>query len=233
MKKTYEMNGKTYATLSAIAKELGIARIRSNQLDKYGIKEVTSDDVKKADDTVVDNDVPATVDVAADKADDKADEADKKVDAPAKKVKTTKKSDETKAELVVKTGTAEDIAEVEKNVVDMNARELGKAVTNFTVDALVTMVKNVDGNTWDSIKNAPIRKMRLIMELKKQYFPDEVRQAAPAKVSPWKAITTEVLKKAAKKQKVSWTECDNDSINRMRIIMALKKKGVQAEDLNK
>ena len=230
MKKTYEMNGKTYATLSAIAKELGIARIRSNQLDKYGIKEVTSGDVKKADDPVVVNDVPATVDVAADKADDKA---DKKVDAPAKKVKTTKKSDETKVELVVKTGTAEDIAEVEKNVVDMNARELGKAVTNFTVDALVTMVKNVDGNTWDSIKNAPIRKMRLIMELKKQYFPDEVRQAAPAKVSPWKAITTEVLKKAAKKQKVSWTECDNDSINRMRIIMALKKKGVQAEDLNK
>lgn len=230
MKKTYEMNGKTYATLSAIAKELGIARIRSNQLDKYGIKEVTSGDVKKADDTVVVNDVPATVDVAADKADDKA---DKKVDAPAKKVKTTKKSDETKDESVVKTGTAEDIAEVEKNVVDMNARELGKAVTNFTVDALVTMVKNVDGNTWDSIKNAPIRKMRLIMELKKQYFPDEVRQAAPAKVSPWKAITTEVLKKAAKKQKVSWTECDNDSINRMRIIMALKKKGVQAEDLNK
>ena len=230
MKKTYEMNGKTYATLSAIAKELGIARIRSNQLDKYGIKEVTSGDVKKADDTVVVNDVPATVDVAADKADDKA---DKKVDAPAKKVKTTKKSDETKDESVVKTGTAEDIAEVEKNVVDMNARELGKAVTNFTVDALVTMVKNVDGNTWDSIKNAPIRKMRLIMELKKQYFPDEVRQAAPAKVSPWKAITTEVLKKAAKKQKVSWTECDNDSINRMRIIMALKKKGVQTEDLNK
>lgn len=229
MKKTYEMNGKTYATLSAIAKELGIARIRSNQLDKYGIKEVTSDDVKKADDTVVINDVPATVDVAA----DKADEADKKVDAPAKKVKTNKKSDETKAELVVKTGTAEDIAEVEKNVVDMNARELGKAVTNFTVDALVTMVKNVDGNTWDSIKNAPIRKMRLIMELKKQYFPDEVRQAAPAKVSPWKAITTEVLKKAAKKQKISWTECNNDSINRMRIIMALKKKGVKAEDLNK
>lgn len=225
MKKTYEMNGKTYATLSAIAKELGIARIRSNQLDKYGIKEVNSDDVKKVDDTVVTNDVPVT-----------ADKADKKAAAPAKKAKSTKKSDETKAELVIttiKTGTAEDIAEVEKNVVDMNAYELGKAVTNFTLDALVTMVKNVDGNTWDSIKNAPIRKMRLIMELKKQYFPDEVRQSAPAKVSPWKAITTEVLKKTAKKQKVSWTECDNDSINRMRIIMALKKKGVQAEDLNK
>ena len=232
MKKTYEMNGKTYATLSAIAKELGIARIRSNQLDKYGIKEINSDDVKKADDTVVTNDssASATVDTTVD---DKADKADKKVTAPAKKVKTTKKSEETKAELVIKTGTAEDIAEVEKNVVDMNAHELGKAVTNFTVDALVTMVKNVDGNTWDSIKNAPIRKMRLIMELKKQYFPDEVRQAAPAKVSPWKAITNEALKKAAKKQKVSWTECDNDSINRMRIIMALKKKGVQAEDLNK
>jgi hypothetical protein len=229
MKKTYEMNGKTYATLSAIAKELGIARIRSNQLDKYGIKEVNSDDMKKVDDAVVTNDVPVTVDTTADKA-------DKKASAPAKKVKSTKKSDETKAELVIttiKTGTAEDIAEVEKNVVDMNAYELGKAVTNFTLDALVTMVKNVDGNTWDSIKNAPIRKMRLIMELKKQYFPDEVRQSAPAKVSPWKAITTEVLKKVAKKQKVSWIECNNDSINRMRIIMALKKKGVQAEDLNK
>jgi len=232
MKKTYEMNGKTYATLSAIAKELGIARIRSNQLDKYGIKEINSDDVKKADDTVVTNDAPAIANADTD-ANEKADKVDEKATAPAKKVKTTKKSEETKAELSIKTGTAEDIAEVEKNVVDMNARELGKAVTNFTVDALVIMVKNVDGNTWDSIKNAPIRKMRLIMELKKQYFPDEVRQAAPAKVSPWKAITTEVLKKAAKKQKVSWTECDNDSINRMRIIMALKKKGVQAENLNK
>lgn len=46
MKKTYTMNGNTYTSLTAIAKELGLTRIRPSQFDKHGIVEVnpTTDD---------------------------------------------------------------------------------------------------------------------------------------------------------------------------------------------
>lgn len=41
MKKTYTMNGNTYANLTTIAKELGLSRIRPSQFSKYGITENT------------------------------------------------------------------------------------------------------------------------------------------------------------------------------------------------
>ena len=40
MKKTYELNGKTFNTLTAMAKELGISRLYPKNFEKYGIKEV-------------------------------------------------------------------------------------------------------------------------------------------------------------------------------------------------
>lgn len=59
MKKTFEMNGKSYDSMTAIAKELGVKRIYPNDFAKYGITESSKD--KSADtstdtaDTATDN----------------------------------------------------------------------------------------------------------------------------------------------------------------------------------
>lgn len=233
MKKTYEMNGKQYNTMMAMAKELGVKRIYAKDFAKYGITEVTVDDSQKDDVKVAASvDTQDTVDdVTTDEVDDN-ETADDNKDTEVEDKKDSQKKDNKKAAPAKKvaepkkTGTAADIAEVEKNVVDMDANQLGKAVTNFTTKALETMVKNVDGNLYEGITHEGIRKMRLIMELKKAYFPNEVRKAAPQ--SPWKAIDTTKLEKAAKKAKANVVKCDNIGIYRMRLIMALKKAGVDA-----
>lgn len=52
MKKTFEMNGKTYDSMTAIAKELGVKRIYPKDFAKYGITESSGD---KSSDTAADN----------------------------------------------------------------------------------------------------------------------------------------------------------------------------------
>ena len=52
MKKTFEMNGKTYDSMTAIAKELGVKRIYPKDFAKYGITENSKNDTA---DTATDN----------------------------------------------------------------------------------------------------------------------------------------------------------------------------------
>jgi hypothetical protein len=52
MKKTFEMNGKAYDSMTAIAKELGVKRIYPKDFAKYGITESSKD---KSADTATDN----------------------------------------------------------------------------------------------------------------------------------------------------------------------------------
>ena len=74
MKKTYELNGKTYETLTAIAKELGVKRVYGRDLDKLGIKEIIEDDAPAVDTAVdtQDNAVVGTADAQDDKNNDGA-----------------------------------------------------------------------------------------------------------------------------------------------------------------
>lgn len=52
MKKTFEMNGKAYDSITAIAKELGVKRIYPKDFAKYGITESSKND---SADTATDN----------------------------------------------------------------------------------------------------------------------------------------------------------------------------------
>ena len=52
MKKTFEMNGKTYDSMTAIAKELGVKRIYTKDFAKYGITESSK---TESSDTATDN----------------------------------------------------------------------------------------------------------------------------------------------------------------------------------
>ena len=45
MKRTFELNGKSYNTLMEMVRELGVKRIYPKDFDKYGIKEVSDADV--------------------------------------------------------------------------------------------------------------------------------------------------------------------------------------------
>ena len=130
----------------------------------------------------------------------------------------------------------EQIAQIEKDVVDyVDAAELGKAVKKISLSGLVTMVEHIQGDIWARISNEGIRKMRLIMELKKGYFPTShpTKSSFSSGASPWKKISTADLITAATATGKTWKDCSNEGILRMRLIMVLKAAGVTADTLLK
>ena len=201
MKKTYEYNGKTYTTIMEIAREVGKARLYQKDFDKYGI-------------TVVDN-TPTTYTTTA------------TLTTVTTYVTVTATTLTTVAAI-----SAEDkaIAELETNVVDMTRHSFGKALSPFSMDALLKIAKNAGvTNLWETIANVPIRRMRLIMEIKEVYFPTKT---APVKsVTPWQGIPFDKLAKVAQDKGIKWAVDNHPNINRMRLIMALKKNDIQAADI--
>lgn len=230
MKKTYEMNGKTYKTLSAIAKELGVSRIRSTQLDKYGITiidpDVVSDVVSDVApvDTEVKVESEADVDEVNDESDEVPEDESDKADEDEPNVADAKASNDDGESDNSVVDDSTDEAPDERNT-EVVAPVQAKAVSKLDIDDIIALVTKIGGNLYESIQSVPIRRMHLVMELKKH----GAYTATPAKVSPWKSITTEEIEKLIKKNKVSWVKCDNSGINRMRMIMALKKNGIQPE----
>ena len=175
--------------------------------------EVTADDTQNDTADAVDDTVEVT--------------AGKPVDEPKPVVKPKKPL--TEAEL---------IAQVERDVVDYaDAKELGDNVKKISLGGLIQMVKNVQGDTWERISHEGVRKMRLIMELKKIYFPTAAdvpaKPAVPSTPSPWKKIPTADLKAAVINAGGTWKDCANEGILRMRLIMAAKKAGLDAADIQK
>ena len=333
MKRTFEMGGKSYTTLTAIAKELGVKRIYPRDFAKYGITETapmgiiaisrsvniltettdvaeTTDEANTAEeptDVAETTDEANTAEEPTDVAEttDEANTAEELTDVaettdeantaeePTDVAETTDETtDEANTENPLEIGGSsiifahmtpggiavdkvigivdvqgdnpsppaneatppvatdtnvpttpqtedELIAQIEHDVVDYNgAVELGAALKQISLQGLTKMVNNIKGNTWERIANEGIRKMRLIMELKKGYFPTAAQQQQAAKPSsgpsPWKKISTVDLLNAATARQLTWKSCTtNEGILRMRLIMALKAAGVAADELQK
>ena len=216
MKKTYNYNNEVYTTLTAIAKVVGKSRIYQKDFAKYGITVnepavSTPDDVSATYTTAmpfVANTVTYTT------------------------AMTTLTTSVTSASVKAETEDEfPEVTEVEFNVVNMTRFTLGKAISKFTIEALIVMAKNAGiVNFWERIENKPIRKMRLIMEIKEAYFPIGNKKSSNPP-SPWKGIATDTLIKAATERGITWKVNANDGINRMRVIMALKANDVKPDTL--
>lgn len=326
MKRTFEMNGKSYTTLTAIAAELGVKRVYTRDFAKYGITEITKsqdnttvmisksvnilsddatdnqtdvqnnatdtqndDDQNDTDDTAdttvannplttggsaiifahatadgiavdkvididhkaaentqsdTDNDVANATDDQADNiqnddaiqndTDDAADNSNIDEANTDTSVGDTQTAD-TKSAPPKKLTEDELIAQIERDVVDYaDATELSQNLRKVSLNGLIKMAENVQVDTWERMTNVGIRKMRLIMELKKAYFPTQsTRTNANTKPSPWKKIPTADLQATAMAKGCVWKDCANEGILRMRLIMTLKAAGVTADEFQK
>lgn len=244
-KRTFEMNGNQYTSLMAIARELGVKRVYAKDFDKYGITEIGAQDDTTADDTQVvepEAAVETTETAQEDKPEKKASKkSDKKADKPetkkaetkkaAKANKDDKKADEPKVDkrFTRKLGTPEQIKEVEDNIKSLSLEQFTTSVRHFTVDALATLAEDAGIDTQDGIANEPIRRMRLLMGLKAFYYPNEKTPVKAA--SEWKKIALEDLVALAADKKVEYKGSDDDKIQRMRVIVALKAAGLTPNDV--
>lgn len=202
--------------------------------------DVQADDTVQAqqDDTQVtadDNTGDQQADVADDqkqddnKAEDKAEEAkDNKV---ADEDKTDDKKDEPKVDkrFTRKLGTPEQIKEAQENAGKMDIISFNNYIKHFTVDALVALADAAGVKNWDSITNEPIRKMRLLMEIKAFYYPQDKTPVKPN--SEWRKVALADLLALAKKHKLDYKKSDDEKIQRMWVIMAIKAANLTPQDL--
>lgn len=229
----FQMNGKVYESMTAIAKELGVNRVRPTQFDKYGITEITDDvtvdtkaveeakanaeaekvaDVKPADDAV------ATEETVEEK------KPKKKVVKGEKVVKATKKAAE-KAE--VKKVTDEVKPAEEDNTLEGYSKKLKKA----SMGDLVKFAEEADVDTYETVTNEQIRRMRVTMALKAHYYPNEKLEVK--KATCFKKVDLEILIKAADERGLEYKKVDFPAIQRMWVTKALVDAGVTVDDLPK
>lgn len=246
--RTFRMNGKVYTSMMDIARDLGLKRVYPRDFAKLGIEEITDDSTD-----VQDNSTDVKVEsVQVDAQEDKADEektAEKKETAKQPK-KEQKKQPEKKSEATAKAakkevenqpkvdkrftrklGTPEQIKEVQDNVSKMNINEFSNFIKHFAVEALVQMAEDAGVNTWENMENEPIRKMRLLMELKAHYYPNDKTPVKPS--SQWRKNTLEELLGLAKAKKLQYKTSDDPKIQRMWVIVALNDANLTPQDLKK
>lgn len=198
-------------------------------------EDVKADDTVQAqqDDTQADStgdddqQTDTQADVANDqKQDDKVDEADTKAEDKADDKKDEPKVDK---RFTRKLGTPEQIKEAQENAGKMDIISFNNYIKHFTVDALVALADAAGVKNWDSITNEPIRKMRLLMEIKAFYYPQD---KTPVKLnSEWRKVALADLLALAKKHKLDYKKSDDEKIQRMWVIMAIKAANLTPQDL--
>lgn len=128
-----------------------------------------------------------------------------------------------------KTGKPEEIQEVQSKVSQMTIIEFNDYIKHFSLEALIQMAETAGVKTWEDIDNEPIRKMRLLMEIKGHYFPNDKTPVKPN--SCWKKNTLEELLELAQEHDLTFKASNDPKIQRMWVIMALKEAGLTPDDL--
>lgn len=254
--RTFEMNGKTYTSMMDIARDLGVKRVYPRDFAKYGIVETTAQtDDQTVDQKAADVAAPADQNVVADKADDtkvqdtKAEQkaekaAEKKQDKKADKVdKVDKVAEEKKEEdkkdeqpkvdkrFTRKLGTPEQVQEALDKAGKLDVVEFNNYIKHFSVSALEEIATTAGVKLWDDITNEPIRKMRLLMEIKAHYYPTQKTPVKPN--SEWRKVGLDELLALAADKKLDYKQSSDEKIQRMWVIMALKDAGLTPQDLPK
>ena len=206
--KTYTMNGKTFKSMSEIARELNVSRIRPTDFSKYGIVEMLpTDENAKAD-------VVETVDVVVE---DEA-KVEESTEVESKKEEPVQNNAEDSVE--------ENSEDLSKDTENLSKDQLNAQLKELSLEELTKMAKELKANTYEGIENKGIRRMRLIMGIREVYFPTPKSNGEP---TVWKPYSVEELKEVANKNDVKYKPCDDLKILKMRIIMALKSANIQPE----
>ena len=192
-----------------------------------------TDDVQaQQDDTQVGVDDSQQVDdTQSDVTDDQTQDADKADEDVQDTKADDKKADEPKVDkrFTRKLGTPEQIKEAQESAGKMDIISFNNYIKHFTVDALVALADAAGVKNWDSITNEPIRKMRLLMEIKAFYYPQDKTPVKPN--SEWRKVDLADLLALAKKHKLNYKKSDDEKIQRMWVIMAIKAANLTPQDL--
>ncbi|MNH11750.1 hypothetical protein D3C73_1353410 [compost metagenome] len=100
--------------------------------------------------------------------------------------------------------------------------ELKEFIRDIDTPTLEYMVRGLK-LTWKPTNNISIHRMRVAMALQAFYFPELFKPKDPKKKGKYGDLSTEELTTMAAEHKLEVPQSGNEPIDRMRLIMALKK----------
>lgn len=236
-KKMFKMNDKVFGSMMDIARELGVKRVYPKDFEKYNITEISEDassqDVvennnENADTEVVENNDNNVVESnGSDDSVESEDEASEPIKPEKKKSEVVEKVE--KAVVKKHVGTAEDVSYAQDNVSKLTVVEFNNFIKHFSISSLVEMAENAGVDTWEKVDNEPIRRMRLLMEIKTHYYPTDKTPVRPK--SNWKKIGLDSLVELANQNSLEYRVSDDKRIQRMWVIFALNAAGLTPQDM--
>lgn len=124
-----------------------------------------------------------------------------------------------------KKGNVQEYPEVGSFKVDKDLKKYYKKCTDEQLDEWLSLEGWTD--EYKPTESDPINRMRKCMVILGHHFPKAPSKAK--KGSPWKEYSLEQLMQMATEKAVEYEFTDHEAILRMRVIMALKGAGVQAQ----
>lgn len=198
----YTYNGKKYKTLKEIAIERGVKQVSKRDFERLGIEEHFEGEI-------VETEVEG-------KESEEAWESEPLEETDKDKPLETLYNGELE-KLYKKSFLSEEAKEFE----GLSMEEFAKKIKKTKSEVLVGIVSSLELDYKES-ENEGINRMRLIMALRKFYFPDGEKYPTEPK-SDFVGMGLETLKNLADNLGLSYKVYPNDKITKMRLIEAIKK----------
>lgn len=201
-----------FPSMLQVAKHLGKSRIYRKDFERFNIEEMTEEEFETFLVTEDKDELSETVtveEVAEEIVEPSVTESIEEVES---------KNDETPE------NASEDVEDIE--IPSFNdIVEFSEVMKSLGGKKIVALAKKLDLE-WTEHEKLSVQTMRASIALRKHFFPGQRRPKR--KKSPWKRIPYQDLKKLALENNLTWTETEDERINRMWVINALKRAGVEA-----
>jgi hypothetical protein len=231
-----------FETMVGVAKHLGRSRVYPKDFERFGIVEMTKEEFEKLQNQQEAEESP-TEEAGLDKDDmlekehpnkDKEEQEKAKKKEKAEKKKDKKKEPQPEPEKEEEEETQPEPGEEtdgnKEDLVFTDIEEFAVVMKGMSGEEVITLAKELNLE-WTENDNKGINRMRASMALREHFFPGQKRPKAPK--SPWKKFEYKELEKIAKENNLTWTQTEDEKINRMWVIHALKEAEVEAPKRDK
>lgn len=220
----FVVDGKVFGKIKEVAAHLGLKHLARRDFARKGIVEVTPEEAEKL---VAKQDIEKEVEQkVAQKAEEVAAES-KKVAAEDEEKQPSEKETKPKDKKKKSKEPTEEQLKRAKELQEMTGYDtiesLWMDIEEMDEKQVVTLAKQLNV-TWNEDSHSGINRMRACMAIRKAMFPGQKRPKKSK--SPYVGLTLAELRELAEEHNLTWRQSDNERIEKMWLVHALKQAGV-------